>query len=72
MKSRVTADGPTKVVGGRASELGPAAYHRRALKLWLQMDRLNPNRRPRGFVFKAPTRAIYDQWRRAQVNPRLW
>ena len=65
-------DGSTKVVGNTVPESGPAAYHRRALKLWRQMDRLNPNRRPRGFVFKAPTRAIYEQWRRAQLNPRLW
>lgn len=60
------------VVGKTRDALGPAEYHRRALKLWQQMDRLNPNRRPRGFVFKAPTRALYDAWRRAQLNPRLW
>jgi len=52
--------------------LGAAEYHRRALRLWQQMERLNPNKRPRGFVFKAPTRALYEEWRRAQLNPRLW
>jgi len=61
-----------KIVGKDTSMLGAAEYHRRALKLWQQMERLNPNKRPRGFVFKAPTRALYEQWRRAQLNPRLW
>jgi len=65
-------DGPIKVVGDGTPESGPAAYHRRAVKLWHQMERLNPNRRPRGFVFKAPTRALYEQWRQSQLNPRLW
>ena len=61
-----------KIVGKDASMAGAAEYHRRALKLWQQMERLNPNKRPRGFVFKAPTRALYEKWRRAQLNPRLW
>ena len=60
------------VVGKTRDALGPAECHRRALRLWQQMDRLNPNRRPRGFVFKAPTRALYEEWRKAQLNPRLW
>jgi hypothetical protein len=66
------ADDLVKKVGKKRAALGPADYHRRALKLWRQMERLNPNRRPRGFIFKAPTRALYDEWRRAQLNPRLW
>jgi hypothetical protein len=65
-------DGSMKVVGESVAESGPAAYHRRGLKLWQQMEKLNPNRRPRGFVFRAPTRALYEQWRQAQLNPRLW
>jgi hypothetical protein len=66
------SDDSVKIVGKNRPALGPADYHRRALKLWRQMDRLNPNRRPRGFVFKAPTRALYEEWRRVQLNPRLW
>jgi hypothetical protein len=69
---RSDIDGLIKVVGKEAAMRGPAEYHRRALKLWQQMERLNPNRRPRGFVFKAPTRALYEEWRKAQLNPRLW
>jgi hypothetical protein len=61
-----------KVVGKVRPALGPAHYHQRALKLWREMDRLNPNKRPRGFVFKARTRALYEEWRRSQTNPRLW
>ena len=69
---RSSIDGSTKVVGKDPAAGGPAGYHRRALKLFQQMERLNPNKRPRGFVFKAPTRARYEEWRRAQLNPRLW
>jgi hypothetical protein len=69
---RSGADGLIKVVGRKAPTIEPAECHRRALKLWQQMERLNPNRRPRGFVFKAATRARYEEWRRAQLNPRLW
>jgi hypothetical protein len=69
---RTAVEGSIKVVGGRATGVGPAEYHRRALKLWQQMERLNPNKRPRGFVFKAPTWALYEEWRRSQRNPRLW
>src|SRR5450755_3776641 len=42
------------------------ARYRRPLKLWRSMERLNPEKRSRGFVFKAPTRAVYALWRRAQ------
>jgi hypothetical protein len=65
-------DGSIKVVGKDGAAPGPAEYHRRAVKLWRQMERVNPNKRPRGFVFKAPTRVLYEDWRRAQRNPRLW
>jgi len=42
------------------------ARYRRPLKLWRSMERLNPEKHSRGFVFKAPTRAVYALWRRAQ------
>ena len=58
-------EGSEKAVGDRVPGGGPVEYHRRALKLWRQMERLNPNRRPRGFVFKAQTHARYEEWRRA-------
>ena len=62
----------TKVVGRVAVSHGPIEYHRRALQLWRRIQRLNPHPRPRGFVFKAPSRERYEEWRRAQLNPRLW
>jgi hypothetical protein len=65
-------DGATRVVGKIALSNGPIEYHQRALKLWRSAQRLNPNPRPRGFVFKAPTRERYEEWRRVQLNPRLW
>ena len=65
-------DRVTKFVGKLAISTGPIEYHRRALKLWQRVQRLNPNPRPRGFVFKASTRERYEEWRRAQLNPRLW
>jgi hypothetical protein len=43
-----------------------ATSNRKPLKLWRPMERLNPEKRSRGFVFRAPTRALYDLWRRAQ------
>ena len=54
-------------VGQSSADAEPAGYRRRALKLWRPMERLNPNRRPRGFAFTAPTRALYDQSRRSQL-----
>ncbi len=45
---------------------------RRAAILQAQAELLNPYPRPRGFVFKARTRAEYERWRKAQANPRLW
>lgn len=41
-------------------------HYRRPLQLWRPMERLNPEKRSRGFIFKAPTRALYALWRRAQ------
>jgi hypothetical protein len=43
-----------------------APRYRKPLKLWRPMERLNPEKRSRGFVFRAPTRALYELWRRAQ------
>jgi len=63
-----------KIVGRRRPHRtsSPADYHRRALVLQMQADRLNPFPKPRGFVFKAKTREIYEAWKRRQTNPRLW
>ncbi len=46
--------------------------HRRALVLMRQFEKLNPNPKPRGFVFKARTWDDYATWRASQKNPRLW
>ena len=62
-----------KTVGRRQQQpLSAVEYHRRALTLQKQADRLNPFPKPRGFVFKAQTREIYENWKRLQTNPRLW
>ena len=62
-----------KVVGHRRSHPAtPAEYQARALILQRQVEEMNPFPRPRGFVFKARTREEFQQWRRAQSNPRLW
>jgi hypothetical protein len=45
---------------------GDATRPRPPLKVWRPMERLNPEKRSRGFIFKAPTRALYQLWRRAQ------
>ncbi len=66
---------PIKIVGQRrraSQPSSPAENLQRASKLIDEMDVLNPWPRPRGFVFKAKTYADYEQWRRAQENPRLW
>ncbi len=64
----------TKVVGNRrrAADSDPDSCHRRAVALMRQADKLSPFPRPRGFVFKAPTWADYEAWRKEQKNPRLW
>jgi hypothetical protein len=69
--------GPVKIVGKRrtsedCSPISPAEALARAARLQEQAERLNPYPRPRGFVFKARTRAEYERWRKAQANPRLW
>lgn len=63
-----------KIVGRRLPHRtsSPADYHRRALVLQMEADRLNPFPKPRGFVFKAKTWEIYESWKRQQTNPRLW
>ena len=66
-----------KVVGNRphsedAIPLAPKEALKRATVLQAQADLLNPYPRPRGFVYKARTREDYEQWRKAQANPRLW
>ena len=62
-----------KVVGKRRrSPATPAEYQARAFLLQKQLEKMNPFPRPRGFVFKARTREEFEQWRRAQNNPRLW
>jgi hypothetical protein len=43
-----------------------APHYQRPLKFWRPMKRLNPEKRSRGFVFRAPTRALYEAWHRAQ------
>jgi hypothetical protein len=52
--------------------VSPAEALERAAILQAQAELLNPYPRPRGFVFKAKTRADYERWRQAQINPRLW
>ena len=73
MISSVQAVSPkSKTVGKRGSPRTPAESLRRAQVLQEQANLMNPIPRPRGFVFKARTRADYEQWRRSQANPRLW
>ena len=62
----------TKTVGKRQPDETSAGCHRRALILMRELERVNPHPRPRGFVFKARTRADYEAWRAVQKNPRLW
>jgi hypothetical protein len=52
--------------------LSPAECHARHLRLQEHADRMNPYEKPRGFVFRAPSRRAYDAWRAGQANPRLW
>jgi hypothetical protein len=64
---------PIKVVGTRRQvPATPAECLARAFVLQQQMEVMNPFPKPRGFVFKARTWADFEQWRRAQENPRLW
>ncbi len=66
-----------KIVGKRRSSedlspISPGEALARAAVLQRQHDRLNPFPKPRGFVFKARTWKEYEDWRKAQTNPRLW
>ncbi len=63
-----------KTIGNRNRVVMPNARdsHRKALVLMLQLEKLNPNPKPRGFVFKARTWSDYETWRARQKNPRLW
>jgi hypothetical protein len=63
-----------KVVGCRRRQMpgSPGEYHRRALIVQAGVERLNPFRRPRGFVFKAKSWSEYEAWKQKQNNPRLW
>jgi hypothetical protein len=68
--------GAQRTVGQRRQPAGGAAdpvenYHRGA-RLILEMERLNPWPRPRGFIFKARSWDEYARWRASQKNPRLW
>ena len=65
---------PLKIIGQRQSQStsSPLEYHQRASTLQLRVDRLNPFPKPRGFVFKAKSRAAYEAWKQKQANPRLW
>ena len=56
----------------RGGQPDAVASHRKALVLMRQLEKLNPNPKPRGFVFKARTRNDYETWRASQKNPRLW
>jgi len=47
------------------SEGDPERY-RRPLKFWRPMERLNSEKCSREFIFRAPTRSLYELWRRAQ------
>lgn len=61
-----------KVVGTRRRANNPVSCHRRAVALMRQADKLCPFPRPRGFVVKARTWEAYEDWKKAQPNPRLW
>jgi len=61
-----------KVVGRRKPPSTPEEFFRQAHRLEQEFNKLNPYARPRGFVFKAKTRAEYEAWRQRQSNPRLW
>ena len=61
-----------RVVGKRRAPTKPEEAFARAMILQRELDLIHPFPRPRGFVFKAKTRAEYEAWRKAQKNPRLW
>ena len=59
-------------MGKRLRPFTPEECYRRAHVLELEVNRINPYSRPRGFIFKARTRAEFEAWRKAQPNPRRW
>jgi hypothetical protein len=66
-----------KVVGRRrhsesTGPISPEEALRRSIALQKEADRLNPFPQPRGFVAKFKTWEDYEEWRKAQSNPRLW
>ncbi|HEY5707749.1 MAG TPA: hypothetical protein VIS96_19475 [Terrimicrobiaceae bacterium] len=61
-----------KIVGKRRFPSSPEESLQRAERLMAEADLLAPHPRPRGFIFKAKTWADYEDWKRAQTNPRLW
>lgn len=65
---------PTKVkiVGKLRVPKDPLECFWRGQALQRQTDKLNPYPRPRGFVAKFKTHEEYEQWKKAQDNPRLW
>lgn len=70
--SAVSSANQIKIFGKRVAGSSPVECHHRALAIWRQMERLNPYPRPRGFIVKARTRQEYEEWRKAQTNPRFW
>ena len=66
------AEQKVRVVGKRLPPATPAEAFARAMILQRELDLIHPFPRPRGFVFKAKTRAEYEAWRAVQRNPRLW
>jgi hypothetical protein len=66
------AEQKVRVVGNRRPPATPEEAFARAQVLQRQLELIHPFPRPRGFVFKAKTRAEYEAWRKAQKNPRLW
>jgi hypothetical protein len=61
-----------KVVGRRGPPATPEDCLRRAHILEKELDLLNPNPRPRGFLQKFKTYEDYAIWRKSQSNPRFW
>ena len=50
----------------------PAEAVLRAGKIIAEAFRVSTIKKPRGFVVKFKTRQDYENWRRDQMNPRLW
>ena len=62
-----------KTIGRRnLSPASPTEALRRAESLIAAVAELASVKRARGFVVKAKTRQAYEDWKRAQKNPRFW